>query len=469
MKNIFTVLPESFFKPLNSQYKRDYAQCIQLIYYTFRPEISYGVNREIVVKVLSDYFEDEQTEIIFEDEDTVAKDAREKANGVIRMLKNYGWLEYEQEANHQINIVLLEYAIPIIESFNRIISNEEAEYQGIISQIHASLQNAELYRKPYELIIKGVRENTERLVSELKKLNGSIKHYIDKQMNEKDADVQQVLDDFFVYQQNIGSKAYLRMKTSDNISYFRSAITEKIDDIIAKQAIMDLAVKGYMEIEQVDLEEEAYDAVLSILRDVKSSFYRLDDIIEEIDKKHAKYMRNAVLRAKYYLSTGSNLEGKLLTILNHLSNQLNSQEESSIHELTDLQLEEKIHIYPQLFVSPESLKTIPVNKRMSEISELAGVVISEDERALYKEVMKEKNRRRFSRKNVNEYVTGLLEKNDRIKASTIPIHSRRDMLRVIYISVYGNNKANNYTIERTDHRIAVGGFTFPDFEIIKRG
>ena len=103
---------------------------------------------------------------------------------------------------------------------NTLIRNEETEYQGLISQIHASLQNRELYSRPYELIIKGVKENTDRLISELKKLNASIKRHMEKQTNDMEAS--EVLDLFFEYHQNIGSKAYLRMKTSENISYFRS-------------------------------------------------------------------------------------------------------------------------------------------------------------------------------------------------------------------------------------------------------
>ena len=161
------------------------------------------------------------------DDATYISDARDKANGVIAMLKSCGWIEYEQETNHQLNVVLYEYAIPIIESMNRVIREEEAEYQGIISQIHASLQNKDLYSKPYELIIKGVQENTERLLSELKKLNASIKRHMEKQTNDMEAD--EILDHFFEYHQNIGSKAYLRMKTSENISYFRSAIIERLD------------------------------------------------------------------------------------------------------------------------------------------------------------------------------------------------------------------------------------------------
>lgn len=99
---------------------------------------------------------------------------------------------------------------------SRIIKDEETEYQGIISQIHASFQNQELYTKTYELIIKGVQENTERLISELKKLNASIKQHMDKQTNNMNAG--EILDHFFEYHQNIGFKAYFRMITSENKS-----------------------------------------------------------------------------------------------------------------------------------------------------------------------------------------------------------------------------------------------------------
>ena len=57
MKNLFQILPSDFFKPLTSKYRQVYADCILLIFNTFKPEISYGVNREIVVKALTEYFD----------------------------------------------------------------------------------------------------------------------------------------------------------------------------------------------------------------------------------------------------------------------------------------------------------------------------------------------------------------------------------------------------------------------------
>lgn len=428
------------------------------LFNAFKPEISYGVGREIVVKELADYFEVDDVEMSFDDE-TFVSDAREKANGVIAMLKRCGWIEYEQEVNHQINVVLCEYAIPVIESMNRVIRDEEAEYQGIISQIHASLQNEELYTKPYELIIKGVLENTERLLSELKKLNASIKRHMDRQTNDMGAD--EILDHFFDYHQNIGSKAYLRMKTSENISYFRTAIIERIERMMESPEIMERAVAGYMEVEETEDPDQAYDQVIGILIDIKSSFYRLYDIIEEIDRKHARYMRSAVMRARFLLATGNNLEGKLSKILDMYVRELNDEIQPDLEALFSL--------YPQSYVSPESLQTIPVTKKLGTVSKFSDDAgMSEEERQLYKEALRMKNRSRFSRKNINEYVVNLLDGRDELPVTEVPVASRRDLIRIIYISIYAGNRSNNYTIKRSGRQVEMQGYSLPYFDILRK-
>lgn len=458
MKALFDILPADFFKPLTSKYRQEYADCIMQLFNAFKPEISYGVNRDIVVKELTDYFEADDTEMSFDDEVYVS-DAREKANGVIAILKRCGWIEYEQETNHQINVILCEYAIPVIESMNRIIREEEAEYQGIISQIHASLQNEELYGKPYELIIKGVQENTERLLSELKKLNASIKRHMDQQTNDMDAE--EILNHFFEYHRNIGSKAYLRMKTSENISYFRTAIIERIERMMESVDIMERATAGYMEVEETADQDQAYDEVVSMLIDIKSSFYRLDDIIDEIDRKHARYMRSAVMRARFLLATGNNLEGKLSRIMDLYVQQLNRGEETDFGELFSL--------YPQSYISPESLQTVPVVRKLDTVnafSEHAGM--NEADRLLYKEALKRKNRSRFSRKNINEYVVALLGDRAEIPVTEVPVESDRDLIRIIYISIYAGNHANQYEVRRSGRQVEMQGYSLPYFDIVKK-
>ena len=463
-KNLFEILPADFYKPLTSKYRRMYADAILLIFNTFKSEISYGVNRDIIVRTLMDYFELDDDEISFDDENYVS-DARDKANGVIAQLKAAGWLEYEQTDDHQLNVVMFEYAIPIIESMNRVIKEEETEYQGLISQIHSTLQNDELLSKPYELIIVGVEESTERLVSELKRLSVSIKRYMEKQTNEMDAN--EVLEHFFKYHQDIGSKAYLRMKTAENIAYFRSSIIDRIDYILSSSDIMTRAVKGYMEVRKVEDADTAYDMLVSNLIDIKSAFYKIDDIIDEIDSKHTKYMKNAVRRAQFLLSTGNNLEGKLSRILNLMAEDINN-ERGALFE-ADEKESMKISIYPQRYISPESLKTMPVKKQMTEIGIIdSAPVMTEEERTLYKEALRQKNRRRFTRKNVNAFVEELLKDKEKIPVTEIEINSKRDLIRLIYISIYAGNAANVYKVKRTSRNVQVGTYSLPYFEIIRR-
>lgn len=49
--NIFDVVGENFFKPLTSQFKIIYLDCLTIIYDSYRSELSYGIDREILVKV----------------------------------------------------------------------------------------------------------------------------------------------------------------------------------------------------------------------------------------------------------------------------------------------------------------------------------------------------------------------------------------------------------------------------------
>ena len=66
MKRLFDILPADFFKPLTSKYRQEYADCIMRLFNAFKPEISYGVGREIVVKELADYFEADDVEMSFD-------------------------------------------------------------------------------------------------------------------------------------------------------------------------------------------------------------------------------------------------------------------------------------------------------------------------------------------------------------------------------------------------------------------
>jgi len=466
--NLFQIVPENFFKPLTSKYKNKYIDCLLLIYNTYKSELSFGVDKEIIIAELENYFDSASiTEMIFDEDDhEIARDSRAKANAIIRRLKDSGWIEYELANDFKVKVNLFDYAATTIESFQKIIKNEELEYQSLVSQIHATLLNRDGYSKPYEYIIKRVLENTEELMVGLKKLNTNIKKYIDAITNEKSAG--EIVQDFFIYHKDIGSKAYHRIKTSDNISHFRSSIIENLYAILNDQHLMHRAVQGYIELEQITDQVEAQDLLRSKILSIIAAFRNYDDIIAEIDYKNAKYIGSAVARAKFLLTNTNNAEGKISKILAYLADEFNADDTINLNDNVDDALLSIFNIFPQGYIDSDSLYVVPISRQMS-VPEALGdnLGLSDEERALRKLALQERSKNRFSRKNINQYVETILHEKRAVLASTLPLESKRDLIRVIFISLYGRDQKSIYKTTPLDETIVANEFLFRDF-IIER-
>ena len=457
MKNLFSVLPKDFFKPLNSKYKDQYADCLLAIYNSYKTEISYGVEREAVVSTLTDYFNTRTDDISFDDDNSFEKDSRSKAQKTINYLKDCGWLDFEEEKNYQQNVVLTEQAVPFIRTMNDVIKNEETEYQGLISQIHAVLQNEDLYSKPYQFILKNVVNSTEQLVSSLKKLNISIKKHIDKQTKNKELSA--IFSLFSVYNEEIVSKSLYRLKTSENIGKFRQSIKINLDKMLSEPKILKDLVEGYMEIEQETDSDFAKDKIIEMIIDVKSAFENLDKIIDDIDRKNNHYMKNAASRAKFELASGTNQEGKINAILRYLTEF--SDEDENIPD-------NFFNIFVQKFVSEESIKKIPEKKTYEEVASIsAAETLTAEERALKKQLLLDKQMARIYRKKIEAFVLECLGEKNYIFASEIPINNRKDFENLIYIRLFAI-ESYVYKVKKTEQRIKTDKCEFTDFEIIKR-
>ncbi|HZK54700.1 MAG TPA: Wadjet anti-phage system protein JetA family protein [Desulfosporosinus sp.] len=462
---LFDIIPDDFFKPLTSKYKTTYIDCLRLIYNTYKSELSFGVDKEIIVSELENYFDNESTaEMVFDEDNEIAKDSRSKANAILRRLKESGWIEHELSNDFRVKVNLFDYAATVIESFNKIIKNEEVEYQSLVSQIHATLLNKEGYIKPYEYIIKRVIENTEELMVGLKKLNTNIKKYIDAITNEKSAG--EIVQDFFIYHKDIGSKAYHRIKTSDNISYFRSSIIENLYNILNEEEIYERAVVGYMEVEQVADQALAHDLLRGQILNIISAYRNYDEIISEIDYKNAKYIGSSVARAKFLLTNSNNAEGKISKILAYLSEELNNDETLNLNDEIDDTFLRVFNIFPQGFIDSDSLYVVPISKKASLPEALDCTLgITAEQRELRRLALQERSKNRFSRKNINHYIEGMLKENKAILASTLPLKDKRDLIRIIFISLYGRDKKSTYITTLIPEIIEANSFQFNDFLI----
>ena len=226
-----------------------------------------------------------------------------------------------------------------------------------------------MYSKPYQYILKNVETRTDQLVSSLKQLNISIKKHIDKQTKNKE--ISEILDLFTTYNEEIVSKALYRLKTSENVSRFRQSIKINLDKMASSVKIMKDLVAGYMEIENETDEEVARDKIIEMISNVKTAFEKLDKIIQDIDRKNNRYMKNAAARARFELASGTNQEGKINKILGYLA----EQDDEEFNETVS----NNINLFVQKFVSEESIKKIPEKKSYDEVKSIDEIVIISEE------------------------------------------------------------------------------------------
>lgn len=467
--NLFEIVPVELFKPLTSKHKKIYVECLQLIYNTYKNELSFGVDKEVLLTELEQYFDEmSQDELIFdEDDNEVASDSRGKANAILRRLKSSGWIDFEEANDFRTIVNLYDYAVTVIEAFNKIMVRDELEYQSLVSQIHATLHNKEGYSKPYEYIIKRVVDNTEELMVGLKKLNTSIKKNIDSITKDKTAG--EIVEDFFLYHKGVGGKAYHRIKTSDNISYFRSGIIERLTFILNDEKTFNRGVEGCMEIEQISDELEAREWLREKIVGMLYAFRHYDDIISEIDYKHSKYIESAVARAKFLLMNTNNAEGKIARVLAYLSDEFNQDETINLNDELDDTMLKIFNIFPQGYLDGESLYVVPISNKMDLPEVLDSKFgFSQEEREIRRLAIKLKSQQRFSIKNINDFVASLLKDSNSLLASTIEMESKRDLIRIIFISLYGRDKKSMYRVSPINQKISIGSFKFQDFIIERR-
>ena len=126
-------------------------------------------------------------------------------------------------------------------------------------------------------------------------------------------------------------------------------------------------------------------------------------------------------------------------------------------------------MFPQSFLSGESLYTVPISKKITNVEEIfIPEKISEEERLKRRQAVIEKNNNRFSKKNIRKFVFELLKDKKSISASEIPVKCKSDMIRIIFINMYGRDKKSDYIIIPKDETVQKEGFSFRDFTIKRR-
>ncbi len=458
---MFHVIDEHFFVPLASPNKVVYWECICKLFSVMDHQLSFGVERDVLVEELQYYFEQTQAAELA-GEDVEGKPARDKANWMLRKLETYGWIDIETDKSYVQRVNFKEYAVKIIKTLLEIAEGKQIEYQGYIYTIYSLVRSA---TDNPGIVLLSIVENTDMLITGLKNLSSSIKHYIDELTRYKTpAEIMNVL--FNDYIENIVDKAYHRLLTSDNVSKFRPEIIERLESKSRSSAYIEKASAELAGIREIPV-SEAEELVYHYIHQVIDAFQNMDDILSEINRKNTQYQRAAINRAKFYLIGGEDVRGQIKEILSGMNDVIN-RENMDLGGIYRIEfMDELVRIYSAAVLDEKSMYT-PIEGKKSFEPE----AISDEEPDL--EFRNEKMRRMLEKlakvlnpEKVNRYVEKQLKDRSNMLASELPLANTDDFVKMIYIRLYGQRKNMKYRIVVKED-VEKAGFRFTDFEIQRK-
>ncbi len=458
---MFQILSENFFVPLASPNKTIYWECLVKLFSVMKHQLSFGVERDILVQELQYYFEQDQAAAIV-DESFDGKSSRDKANWMLRRLEYYGWIEIETDKSYVQRASFKEYAVKIIKTLLEIEEGKQIEYQGYIYTIYSLVRSS---TDNPGIVLLSILENTDMLITGLKNLNSGIKRYIDELTKYKTpAEIMDVL--FNDYIENIVDKAYHRLLTSDNVSKFRPEIVERLESKSRSKTYIAKASAELAGIREISV-EQAEELVYQYIHEIIDAFQNMDDILAEINQKNTQYQKAAINRAKFYLIGGEDVRGQLKEILSEVNEKINAEgmELGGIYRIA--YLDELIKIYSSSVLDERSLYVPIEGKKEFKPVALANDLPDVKLRQEKLQKMMEKMERVLNPQKIDHYVIDCLKGRKEMKASELPLATTEDFVHLIYVRLYGQRKNMKYEIE-TGNDIAVNGYRFKDYAIRKK-
>jgi hypothetical protein len=463
--NPFDILPANLFNVLGTQgrggLQRHY-MAILLRIYELAEFNRFAFTREMVVAEIVDYLQAVDQEVLaeIEAEDANAGGERDYAGYLLRRLVEAGWLEREQSADYVETIVLPDYAFTLLEALRAIQEQKPKEFTGQIYAAHQLLTNESEDFSP-ALALTQAYENIRQVVRGLNELNQNIRRYTERAT--RGLDVAALLrlqyDD---YAQVLGL-AYHALKTSDHVSRYRHDIVARLqawqmDEEWLERTAGDLAVQGRRSPAQ------AADEIGHVMRFVVHQLEGLDPLLDEIDRRHAQYLRTSLRQIRYQLvNAEGSLRERLVALGRGLASLLGEGERSLPDEMPTLQAQpvrqpdaNSFYTLPQ---RQASLKAQPV---------LTPILDAADEMSLRELTLREIGLA-ITPDKVDRYVKTMLNGHRVLHVQDLPAALLDDLPWLIYTIAYGNHPDVDYGVEPLPgDPIAVGAYRVMPFQLVKR-
>lgn len=450
MAKIFSIIDEKFFSVLSTPSRELYLDCILEMYQRVDElEAMQENTKDKIIDEIEYLIESRGSIEIDEDDARELSDVRSKARYVVNHIKDCGWT-YEEDLGH--NVILINFyahASRVVRLLREIAASTQLEYTGYIKSIYLLTKDLVVSKEIAQ--IEQIHKQTDELISNLKSLKSTIFTYynniIKKALFEN---AHQIFDELLRYKGDFFDKAYLNLKTYDNLSKYKDTILKTITEIKTSQALMSELTAARID-DTYTTSEEAERFVADRLDYVADNFNAVDRLIHTIDDKNRKYIQAAISKAMFFINRSDDFEG----MFNRLVELINDGKIQYGRDYT-------FNLFSSKNLDKNSLWTArKVTRSRTELDKIVvGKIDEEVADEKIKEIMKSTE---FSYDEIGKYAKKILGEKVRIRASEIPNSSSQDFVKIVLLYLYSRSYDCKYRVVSTDTKVTVKGVTFYDF------
>src|SRR5512136_2676244 len=346
-RNPFDILPANLFNLFSTQgygnLNRHY-MAILLRIYALAEFNRFGLTREIIIAEIVDYLATEgaqeavalamdqesgETDVSTDVPSLIGQSTpQDYAGYLLRRLVETGWVEREQHADYTEYIILPDYAFTLLEGLRAIQEQRPREYTGQLYTVHQLLTHEDEGFSP-ALALTQAYENVRQVVRGLNELNHNIRRYIERATRGRD--VAELLRlQYHDYAATLGP-TYHALKPSDHVSRYRRDIVNQLqawqtDADWLDRAGGELATQARLTPAQASAEITHY------MRFIIQQLESLDPLLDEIDRRHAQYLRTSLRQIRYQLISA---DGSFKDRLTSMARRLAELQEKGIAALPD--------------------------------------------------------------------------------------------------------------------------------------
>lgn len=469
---LFEVLPHNLFTILSSKNREIYAEALFVLRKAFKQEMS--ISRTDLVSMLVASLDERMLEMdLSEDEDDdggITGGYREgtslsaTAHYLLRKLKDTGWIdiEYQPDSFEEV-ITLRDYAVKLINLLHSLTDESVKEYNSYVYSTYSAIKTADAERDDfmYNALLTAY-ENTMRLVDELKTLHNNIRRY-HQALNEY-ATVNDVLKGHFdEYKSLVMDRVYHPLKTLDSVPRFKSPIMKILGGWLADHALRErMAEQALLRGKYKTREEAAEDIILKI-GEISDIYERLDELLEEIDRKNSAYTRASIEKMRYMLNSDRSIKGKIVELLTHISKVEEQGERHMVERLADA-----VELFRQGYIDEKSLFTRAARdkKREEPPAEVRLVKIGEGDNVL--DELLDKARRGYNHARVMDFMQSVMEGMDVVTSREIPLPGDEEFILLMLASLKSGDKNTFYKVEFLEGYIDNNGYRIPNMRFIRK-